>query len=722
MQNRFVRLGSLAVALTQPTIAFVFFLSASATVHAQVCMNINPSDPADETFSPMYWAPGQNYTVTFTDPNGEFFSEPSHQTSLYVFDQSEYVPGGPVYQEDPYVTVSSPTYISPTETTFNVSVAAGAPVEGDGLNFTCFQSGFFAGPGYIEITPCAVPVTPTITSIEPATWTAGVATEVTITGTGFITGDGPNYCFPTSLAIATGSGSVSVLSQAIVSSTQITATVEPYVTDPAEAASVTASDPQYTNPTTYQTTTATAQIAPTTCPIPHVSSVSPNVWFAGSSYRNVTFTGTNFITKSQATATCPATTLSINTGDGSVTVSGVSVSSSTKITATVRVASDSNTEAATADAYGDTGPTADADVLGDPVITWASDPDGTSPTISGPYATDPDPSAVVGQQIYLTTEPDASMLAGLPVPLTFSATAPTTWTVTGGTNIGGYTPTPTSFATGSVTEMTLDTSTLTFYSVYPAASVSVAYSYCVSGETTCPEGTATFEVTFPGDSAMTTDAYNAVLVDMIVGHQPCLPTDLDPYLQYGVITGYDPDVCPDQGGEIGDPPGIQFTPPTAYSGGSYSLVQVLPAGNITTYASGTSTGAYVTAPGLDGTYPYPYGSDAPGVGLGANYSEVSRDFAATMYLLWTSDVPSSIPVPIGYQKWCFQTTTANPGYPTGQSWTTPVSQYVGTDGGFVLSSTQATSQTTPYGYPTWTVVASTTWSTPAPTNPAGNCP
>jgi len=160
--------------------------------------------------------------------------------------------------------------------------------------------------------------------------------------------------------------------------------------------------------------------------------VSPNDWFVGNTYRNVTFTGTNFTTSSKATKTCPATTLSIDIADGEVTVSGINVASATKITGTVRVASGASTESATADAYGDTAPTPDADVLGEPSITWASDPVGSNPVIAGPNTTLSDPSAVVGQQIYLTTTPTAQTLAALPIPLAFSNNPPQNpWQITG---------------------------------------------------------------------------------------------------------------------------------------------------------------------------------------------------------------------------------------------------------------------------------------------------
>ncbi len=717
MQKRFAIAGSFVVALAQPSIVFLLLLFASAVVHAQVCVNVNLNNPLDQTISPNFWAPGHNYNVIFTDPNGEFYAtDPAYSpTQIFIFNKSQYTPGWPVYLEDPYVTVSPPTYLSPTQTSFSVSVAAGAPTEGDGLNFTCSQTGFLYGPGFIQITPCAVGVTPTLTptSVQPGTWTAGVATNITITGTNFIPTSNPNNCFPTSLSITAGTENVSITNPTVVSSTQITATVQPQITDPAETATVTVSNYLYngngqTPPSYWASASTTAQIVPTTCPVPHVASVSPNIWFAGNSYRNVTFTGKNFITSSKATKTCPATTLSITTQDGDVTVSGISVSSATKITGTVRVASGASTEGATADAYGDTAPTPDADVLGQPFIKWANDPDGSTPIIGGPYIELSDPSAVVGQQLYLTTTPTAATLAALPTPLTFASTNPTTWTVTGGTNIGGYTPTFGSFATGSVTPMPpLNTPSLTFYSVYPATGVEVTYTYCVSGQTTCPEAPAWFNVTGPtgGTMSFTPFAPAVTIADLTACTDPHGYTwPGGPWMYYATgVTGL---ACP---GEAHYPAfGINFNTPTGYendSGGSYLLVQLISSDTIT----GESANTFVA--GLDTDYPYgsPPTSDSPKVYLLPTATSVTRNFTANMFLMWQSNTTNAIPVPLGYQTWGFSgTATCSAACGTASNWTaanTPGTT-PGPVGDFVPSSASQTemvgNNTLVDGYPTWT--------------------
>jgi hypothetical protein len=82
---------------------------------------------------------------------------------------------------------------------------------------------------------------------------------------------------------------------------------------------------------------------------------------------------------------------------------------------------------------------------------------------------------------------------------------------------------------------------------------------------------------------------------------------------------------------------------------------------------------------------------------------VTRSFTATMFLLWTSSFPNSIPVPLGYQSWGFsgsaQQNATGAWIPTVGTQPVP-----GLIGGFVPSdSTQTTDGYTAlqYGFPTW---------------------
>jgi hypothetical protein len=532
----------------------------------------------------------------------------------------------------------------------------------------------------------------------------------------------------------------------VVSPTEVTFTVNPAASDPAEAvclqvggtvevgvrrnsssrarrASPPVAVPNATGtggcagvPVYQGIAYATAYVG---CPPPTITSINPNIWYPGQS-ASATVQGTGFITAANASLACPVTTVTATATDGSaVTASNVNVNNPTLLVASVEPASAAPTEAATLTVSGAAAPSPNADVLGAPIIYLSNKP------ISGPGAIQPTP--VVGQSLPLTTTPTVATLAALPIPLTVESS---TWPVTGGTNIGGYTPTAASYATGSVTPMPpLNELGLSFYSVYPEASVAETYTLCTHpppgvGALACnPLASASFEVSGPGNAPMTTNAESALTISMLIAIPPCLPTSADelPYLVYGTVTGYDDTDCPGSGGESGTP-GITFAPPAASPNGTYSFVQLI-TGDTTTYTEGTKGSITCpTTPGLDGQYPYPpvagqdYTGDAPDVQLQPYYSKVARTFGATMYLLWTSDLSSSIPVPIGYQEWYFQTATTNASYSTGQAWSTPTSIYVGANGGFVLSATLTSSETTPYGYPIWSGLAAPVAAPNCPTS------
>jgi hypothetical protein len=345
----------------------------------------------------------------------------------------------------------------------------------------------------------------------------------------------------------------------------------------------------------------------------------------------------------------------------------------------------------------------------------------TQPIISTVDGTPPRSQNVdVGQPIILTTNPD--------LPATIKPYK-TIWTV-GGTKIAGYKPSTGPTKVTPLKEDDLKKPNITFYWVYPNSSspvsIPVTYQYCAEILGADADGkcslvaNASFNLTGPGDAQMTTDAYGYLNVDLIIDKPPCLPTsaDEDPFLYYANASGSD-SPCPAD--VTGDPEGIKFTQPDNSSDGSYSFVQLVTSGRIS-FASGSSKGAWVTIPGLDGQYPYPpnepddlFVSDSPDTPLvdpAAVYSKVSRTFSANMFLMWTSSKTGSIPVPIGSQKWRFSASTKNTGYPTSETWTTPATVYAGTDGDPV-DYVQTAPSSLPYGYPTWKGTASKVWSTNA---------
>ena len=350
-------------------------------------------------------------------------------------------------------------------------------------------------------------------------------------------------------------------------------------------------------------------------------------------------------------------------------------------------------------------------ILGAPEIQWTQN--GTTSTISvidDGSGTEPKAQpVVVGQQIKLKTKPDADKLAAL--GLAFSENK---WTV-GGTRIKDYVPTTASAKVKELTDDDLEKADITFYWVYTKDNnIPVTYKYCVDIPGADADGKcslvakAAFKVTGPGDAQMTTDPYSAVMINTIVDRQPCLPGDTDFLLQYGIVTGYDNGKCPGQGGETGTP-GVKFTPPSASSSGTYSFAQLVTK-DTTTYTEGKNGSlSCPTNPGYDGALGYPIPqyadgttSDSPSVLLEPFYSRIRRTFKATMYLLWTSSIPNSISVPISSQSWQFtQAISANSSYPSGQSWTQPVWNLIGTDGDPV-DYVQTAPSASPYGYPTWT--------------------
>ena len=233
-----------------PSLLLSVILSASSLGRAQ-CYEPPANQAPQVTLSPTYWAPGQTYTVTLSDPQGYFVSyTPSPgflPATLYVLTAASY-DSGIYYAEDPNVTVTNLTLVNSSTITFTATVLGSAPVEADGIGLVCLGYTMTGSPGTIEITPCALPVTPTVSSIVPAAFFANASTNVTLAGTGFIP-DGNTYgCVPTQLTVTAGTETVALSNVSVVSPTQITATVAPQATDPIEPATVVAANYVYNGP------------------------------------------------------------------------------------------------------------------------------------------------------------------------------------------------------------------------------------------------------------------------------------------------------------------------------------------------------------------------------------------------------------------------------------------------------------------------------------------
>lgn len=176
---------------------------------------------------------------------------------------------------------------------------------------------------------------------------------------------------------------------------------------------------------------------------------------------------------------------------------------------------------------------------------------------------------------------------------------------------------------------------------------------------------------------------------------PSLPSG--PYLVYA--QGAQGSACPNA--LTRTEPGITFNNPTNYqnsSGGAFSLVQLI--------STDTVNGDTVIA-GLDTQYPYkgPPSEDNPALYLPSTVNSVTREFTANMFLMWTSTLSGSIPVPLGYQTWGFvATATCNANCDTTGNWTSTTSS-AGPVGGFETSSPTQTSvgnNVLVDGFPTWT--------------------
>ena len=468
---------------------------------------------------------------------------------------------------------------------------------------------------------------PAVTSLQPSTWTAGQTYSITITGSGFIPSSvATPTCLAETLIISTPSGTVIPVSNVTVdSTTQITATVAPPASEPTETATVTVN-------TGSAAPNATTNAQVVGCLTPTISSVSPNTWLAGETYKNVSITGSNFITDNTATAACPKSTVSFTTGTGSVTVSNVNVVSSALITAVVEPDDNDPTEPATiAVSAASNSVTAQINGLPPAIIQW------NDQTISG--TTQP---AVVGQNIALHAEPKTPPATGFTISKSL-------WQVDD-TNIGSINL-PSGQNGFKTDPPTLNKPDTAFYWLVPNDGLNATYSYCAtvpSGREICPSITkaiATFNVTGPLSAKLNTCGGYVIapgctatdpLADVAIGPGPKLALGDSSRQMNGIVFTASDD--------------------TSSAPGKFSYVQLLSKLNVVySYASGGTCS--INGFGLDTSYPY--GSlndyttdDNPAAPLFAEDAEVTYSFQATMYLLWKSSGASdSILVPVGSVDW-----------------------------------------------------------------------
>jgi hypothetical protein len=254
-------------------------------------------------------------------------------------------------------------------------------------------------------------------------------------------------------------------------------------------------------------------------------------------------------------------------------------------------------------------------------------------------------SVVVGQQIALTAS------QSLPNCMALNSQS---WTQPTGTTVGNYVA---STASGSVTDTALpaNSNSFTYYWIAPGNPLNVSYStglITTSGDgytESSPTATAQFNVAGPTNLNVYTCGGAAVCTSN--GALAAVGIGVGPKIDFGV----------------GTLNGIIFTASANPSPpGTFSFVQLLNSAD-TTYDQLNGTQClFNQGSGLDGAYPYATAStppttngptatdDSPGRSLFPDDSEVTVQFNATMYVMWTpSTVSAPIPVPMGSVTWSF---------------------------------------------------------------------
>ena len=304
----------------------------------------------------------------------------------------------------------------------------------------------------------------------------------------------------------------------------------------------------------------------------------------------------------------------------------------------------------------------EAPVTVGPLIKW-----------NNAYITGTTQSAVVGQQIALTTE--YTVPPGVIVQSR-------SWTVAG-TTVGGYNATSSSGATVA-TDFVHDSAT--FYWVYPSPAqgpFSVTFTLNLSGGAQV-SATTSFNVAGPTAVSLFTCGGNVPSGCAHNGPLGTVAIDTGPVLRLGGPAS-----------NIGIAFTASATPPSGYAN-TFSYVQLIKNDPITLTPSNggavqvcnpTTQPVVGVFPALDSGYPYSKGtttSDNPPTATLTNTDkEVTRAFSATMYLMWSSELTGSIPVPLGYVDWQF---TADATLTNSQSNTWAVKSGTGSAGSFVASN------------------------------------
>lgn len=517
---------------------------------------------------------------------------------------------------------------------------------------------------------------PTISSISPTGVSLGTSGTLTVNGSDLV-----DVFTQTATAAISGSGITwSIASQ---SATQVTINYSVTTSAGTGSRTLTLSD-------RFGSSSATFNVGDAT---PQVTSISPGTWNAGTT-ASVTFGGNNFGT---------APTLSFSSSD--VTAS-ITRASNTQIVANVSVAAtapnESVTVTVTSHGYNGSGF----------ISSNGNSASGTDTATVVPIAA-PDPDILNSSGAKITgqtglpnnTGEQVLLKSGIVLPSGLSVSS-YNWSV-GGTNIGGYTPTPSSNATGDIKATTLTDANVTFYWVYPGQGLVVSFKYCMNNG----QCSNTVQVTF-NVKGVTNGLLNATTISSAVKFSTVTDNctgdrfngQTTKWINLGSMTGIS-GTYPNC--KYSASPGITFTASgTMPASGKWSFVQLILTNSdaVTTTTSSTTSSC---GTGLDNFYPYPMPSgstnstgDAPG-GLisptpGYTLTEFKRSFTAMMYLMWQSNTANSIPVPIGYHQWF----AIEDGLRSSSGSWSLASDTNWSSGTFVA----ATESQTAKGYPTWSSV------------------
>ena len=237
---------------TRTVLGLAVLCLACASVSRAQCVSapansVTLQDQGTVSIYPFVWAPGHSYTVTITGTYPTGFGAPTYCLGLSAWLWPDYPDYYQVGGYDSNIQISNPTWVSPTVTTFDVSVNSNAPTGNVFLELQVPGGEDFWGiliqpppaptqPSPPPPAPCATPALDPTNPVTPDTWIPGNTYNITVKGTGFTTQAASSlpHCPATTITVGANTGTIELSNIVVVDSTTITATVTPADTDPGE--------------------------------------------------------------------------------------------------------------------------------------------------------------------------------------------------------------------------------------------------------------------------------------------------------------------------------------------------------------------------------------------------------------------------------------------------------------------------------------------------------